>query len=442
MVDASQLGKDPTNVSNGDAEHERAVQKVLLGQVSGAELKVGTKIASVPGDDGATYEITLKAALVRPANAITVEVDMTFPGATEDDEDVTEKVTVCVYLDETQHCTVYEKADANFILNKPVYFVTDVTGEDEVVAAYRASILEDLTKKAEDEKTKAIYNAIWKKICKGAKVKEWPAGDIDAYVEEKWNNLGAEYTATVSQIRYYYGMYGNSIYSGSTTIVQMYTGYKNLDSFYAIYPSAEHYIVKKLEVKIDATAGLTQANLDAAKEVLRTEAKQSITEKLILNYIAETEGWTVTDAVYAELLKKYVDEANALNLKNAKTAVKKNNAEAEENYKKDLATYKEAAEKKDATQAEKDRYASFLEMYPTWESYKTTLEDQYKEATVEDLKAQFETAGLTEEQAKAAFLWDYVLEKLAEGATVTEKAEQTEESTGESTEESTASENE
>ena len=88
--------------------------------------------------------------------------------------------------------------------------------------------------------------------------------------------------------------------------------------------------------------------------------------------------------------------------------MKKNNAEAEENYNKDLATYKEAAEKKGATEAEKQRYQNFLEQYPTWESYKTTLEDQYKEALDEIGKLREQLALLEQLKKENEQLREYL----------------------------------
>ena len=262
----------------------------------------------------ATYSIEIRGAVKRTA----LDFQITVPEDYSDETLAGEVLNFEFYPLSTTHYTV-PTLSAKFIKDT-LHFETEKTDEAEIIAEYKASVMEDKTEEAEKANIKAKYEALNIAIYESVSVKNYPQDYINAWKDEAYNNTGANYN-------YYLNMY-------AALGMQEY--------FLKTNPNAETFIMNQYGAE-------NEAQLDEKLEKL---AKENFTEKLVFYYIVAVEGYSMTDEEYKTAIEERVKELEADRYEEARLAM-------------------EAARDKATTQAEKTEIT--IEDYYT----EMTVQDYY-----------------------------------------------------------------
>ncbi|MBQ1255499.1 MAG: hypothetical protein IIX91_06900, partial [Clostridia bacterium] len=177
----------------------------------------------------------------------------------------------------TTHYTV-PTLTAKFIKDT-VHFKTEKTDEAEIIAEYKASVMEDKKEAAETANTKAKYEALNIAIYESVSMKTYPQDYINAWKKEAYDNTGANYTY----------------------MLNMYAALGMQEYFLKTNPTAEAYIMNQYGAE-------NEAELDAELEKL---AKEALTEKMAFYYIVAVEGYSMTDEEYDNAIKTRVEKLEA-----------------------------------------------------------------------------------------------------------------------------------
>lgn len=226
-----------------------------MGDDAPMELSLGSGTFIDGFEDGLVGVVPSETSIENPK-----VLNLTFPENYGYAELAGKDVTFYVYVAWAVQYTVPEY-DAEFI--------TDVlkwtTEEEDIVAAHRKYLAEQLSASLDTAKSNAIETTIWEILHANATVIKYPEGEVEFY-----------YEAYLDEIEYLMNYYG---YMGYT--------FSSLDEFAISYLGLEKGTDWKAELK--------------------RNAENAVAQKLIIHVIADQQGLSVTDAEYEAEIQANID---------------------------------------------------------------------------------------------------------------------------------------
>lgn len=225
----------------------------------------GTKTIDI---DGVSRTVNYSGGVrfVVPADKLTEEkINVTFPDNYTTNESNKylngASATFYVVIDHVTECEKPTLTD-DYIKNT-LGFSSDKTGE-ELIADFKENVKQYLTDSNRQQYLDEANDQIWDYLMKNSEVKKYPKGNVEQEYTAAYNEYKAQYYANKNK-------YGTS--------------------FTTSYPTIESYIVAIGSIE-NGTAGV-----DA---YITAEAQDRVKEKLIMYYICEKLGITISDEEFAE----------------------------------------------------------------------------------------------------------------------------------------------
>lgn len=318
MIDLSTLERGDSTVGDMILDVLEGKEGETVAAVGKAfTIKVTEENKDTKQEVEASYSIEIRGAVKRTA----FDFEITVPEDYSDETLAGEVLKFEFYPLSTTHYTV-PTLTAKFIKDT-VHFKTEKTDEAEIIAEYKASVMEDKKEAAETANTKAKYEALNIAIYESVSMKNYPQDYINAWKKEAYDNTGANYTY----------------------MLNMYAALGMQEYFLKTNPTAEAYIMNQYGAE-------NEAELDAELEKL---AKEALTEKMAFYYIVAVEGYSMTDEEYDNEIKARVEKLEADRYESARLQM-------------------EAARDKATTQAEKNEitiadYYSEMTVQDYYDSY-------------------------------------------------------------------------